>query len=56
MDAKIVRTEEEINKLLQWARELDSGHQSHYRGMTYEQGIIAMYEWLIGDSDDSPSE
>jgi len=47
----IVREQKEIEKQLQEAED-----QSRYFGMSYEQGIIAMYEWLVGDTDNLPIE
>lgn len=52
---QIVRTKEEIDKVLAWVHEvLHEG--SHYPGMTYEQGIDAFWLWLVGDTEDDPSE
>lgn len=49
----IVRTEDEINQILNWACEgKDDG--SHYPGMSYEDGLVAMYDWLIGQIDERP--
>ncbi len=50
----IVRTESEINKQLDLAYKTQLN--SVYHNMTYEQGMIAMYEWLIGDTDDLPMD
>lgn len=44
----IVRSNEEIEKVY------NKSYETNYRGMTYEQGIRNMYEWLIGDTDDPP--
>lgn len=46
----IVRTNEEINKVY------DRSYETNYHGMTYEQGVRAMYEWLVGGRDDAPVE
>ena len=52
---RIVRTQEEINEVMQWAEDaLDQG--THYAGMSYEEGITAMYNWLMGDNDDRPDD
>ncbi len=50
----IVRTEAEIDQVMNFVAEgEDKG--SHYPGMSYEQGIRDMYEWLVGESDCAPS-
>ena len=50
----IIRTEEEIDEVLNFVAEgEDCG--THYPAASYEQGIRAMYEWLIGDTDCPPS-
>ena len=52
---KIVRSDEEINRVLNWAGEgLDQG--AHFPGMSYENGILNMLDWLNGDSDEAPDE
>lgn len=51
----IVRTEQEIARVENWAfAGLDEG--TRYVGMTYEQGLIDMLEWLRGDTDHAPDE
>lgn len=53
MKPEIVRSETEINRVLDWAQEgEDQG--TRYAGMSYEQGIKAMYAWLVGDEDAAP--
>lgn len=55
MENKIVRTEEEINKVLDKAIEgINEG--SEYPGMSYEEGIQVMYDWLVGNIDENPFE
>ncbi len=50
-----VRSEQEIEAVYDAA--MDSGSTgSKWPGMTYEQGIIAMLDWLTGRSDDKPME
>jgi hypothetical protein len=49
----IARTEEEVNDVLNWAAEGEE-EGTKYRGMSYEQGIRAGIEWLLGDTDDRP--
>ena len=50
---KIVRTQEEIEQVLNWIAEaFDAG--THYPAMSYEDGIDDMFRWLVGDSEDMP--
>lgn len=50
MGETVKQTEEEINEVLNWAAEAqDDG--SKFPGMTYEDGVKAMYDWLTGDGD-----
>jgi hypothetical protein len=52
---EIVRTEEEFNRVWNWA---DDGHNmgTRYPGMSYEQGIIDVMNWLCGDDNHAPDE
>lgn len=50
----VVRTKEEIERVLEECDRLNKSGESRMYGMTYEQGVSAMYEWLIGDTDISP--
>ena len=50
--AEIVRTQEEIDDVLNESFQALETGRSRYPGMTYEQGIEDMYHWLVGDSDD----
>lgn len=51
---EIVRTEKEINQLLNQCVEAEETGISKFPGMTYEQGIKEAIEWLCGDSDCYP--
>jgi len=51
---KAVPTSEEIDELLDRCYEQEKKGGSRYPGMTYEQGIIAMFRWLVGDDEESP--
>jgi hypothetical protein len=52
---QIIRTEEEIDRLESWAAEgQDNG--THYSGMSYEDGIRATLDWLLGQRDESPAD
>jgi len=51
---RIVRTEEEIDSLLNaCSKRIDRGG-SAYPGMTFEQGINDAIMWLTGQNDDHP--
>ena len=52
MYQEVVRSDDEIDDLLDKC--YDGG--THYRGMTYEDGIRAAIEWLTGLTDDNPIE
>lgn len=50
-----VRTSEEIEDqqdLCQAGRE----GGSKYPGMSYEEGVLAAFDWLLGDTDEKPME
>lgn len=49
---EIVRTDDEIKRVLNWARE-GQERGSHYRGMKYEDGLLDMLDWLT-DRDADP--
>lgn len=52
---EIVRTQREINEQLDLAHKY-SEEGSKYFGLSYEEGLIAMYDWLVGNTDDLPME
>jgi len=53
MNDKIVRTQKEINDVLDTASELiEEG--GRFPGMSYEEGIKEMYDWLVGNTEDNP--
>jgi len=55
MAYKIVVPIQEIEEVLNWASEaVDTG--SKYPGMTYEEGVEAMFRWLVGDCEEKPNE
>jgi hypothetical protein len=51
---EIVRTEGEIERLEAWAVEGQS-NGTHYKGMTYEDGIMETLYWIFGRRDSSPA-
>lgn len=52
----IVRSDEEIQAVVEWIDELRDRGGSHYRAMTYEQGMSAMLDWLTDNDADDPRE
>jgi len=52
---KIVRSTSEIEAVYGEAMNAES-EGSKFSGMTYEQGIIAMLDWLTGRTDSNPME
>jgi len=52
---KIKRTRKEIDDVLNKAFETEDN--SKFWGMSYEEGLIAMYDWLIEDDpEDAPMD
>lgn len=41
----------ELNALYNWACNEDDGGSTRYSGMTYEDGIKAVVDWLQGNGD-----
>lgn len=54
MELEIVRTEEEVEKLMDDCIENRTNGKHRYAGMTYEEGIRAGIEWLTGETEDYP--
>ena len=50
----IVRSERELWDSLNHCAEAEETGASNYPGMSYEQGIKAAIEWIIGDVKDHP--
>jgi hypothetical protein len=53
--AGIVRTQKEIDRVLNWVAEGEE-KGSHFSGMSYESGIRAGIEWLLGETDERPDQ
>lgn len=54
---QIVRSDGEIDgQLGNLDEDATAGGTSRWPGMTYEQGVLAMFEWLTGASNDPPAE
>ena len=47
-----IRTEEELEEVYELAQEQIREGASNFHGMTYEDGIVAMIDWLKGDLED----
>lgn len=52
----IIRSDHEIDEVLNAASEQIDAGTTKFAGMTYEEGLREMHDWLIGDSVDSPME
>lgn len=52
---QITKTEKQIEQQLQKAEDA-SINGTKYSGMTYEEGMLALYNWLTGETDDLPLE
>ena len=44
-------TEERVNKVVDWCWK-----GPHYPGMSYEDGVRAAIDWLVGQIDEAPDE
>ncbi len=52
---EIVRDSSDIEEIIQLAEDsLEKG--SEFAGMSYEEGILALYNWLVGHQDEPPLE
>jgi hypothetical protein len=51
---EIERTEDEIFAVLDKAMESQEKDRDRYSGMTYQEGIIAALDWVLGRLGDSP--
>lgn len=54
IDMNIVRTDQEIYEVLDECLNSENTSISIYPGMSYEQGVKAAIEWIIGDTEDHP--
>lgn len=50
----IMRTDEEINDLLNRCMEAEGNAKSKYPSMTYEQGVLYTIRWLFDASESHP--
>ena len=53
---KVVRSEREIDDVLNWAADaVDTGRRS-YPVMSYEEGVEGGIRWLLGETDNNPMD
>ena len=55
-DYEIKRTDQEINDVLNDCMEQDTKGGSRWPGMTYEAGVEAALRWIIGETEDHPTQ
>lgn len=53
---RVMRSDKEIDDLLNTANAWEEKGGSATRGMTYEQGVKAGIAWVLGDSEAVPIE
>lgn len=53
---KITRTQEDINDVLNWVSDADNEVATHFSVATYEQGVKAAIEWLLGYTNENPMD
>lgn len=54
MSYQIVRTDDEMDELLNECSECEEMGNSHFPGMSYGNGVIAAIEWLNGNNYSYP--
>ena len=52
----VKRDDEDIAHLEAWAMKTFETGESHYPGMTYEDGVREALDWLFGIAEDSPAD
>jgi len=53
--AQVKPSDAEIDRVLNWVAEADEDG-SHYPGATYEEGVRATIEWMMGRIQSAPDE
>lgn len=53
-EPKLERTAKEIDELLNNARHSADEGVTRFSGQSYEEGILAAIDWLVGDTDEHP--
>ena len=48
------RSQEEIDRVLNWSYQNTDAGESQFPGMSYEEGVAAATEWLIGETETAP--
>lgn len=48
------RTQEEVER--QWGEAAETRSNPRWRGMSYEDGVMATLDWLTGDREEPPME
>jgi len=51
---KVIRTQEEIDEVYEKA--MRTQNDSIYKGLSYEDGLLAMLDWLTTPGNDNPME
>ncbi len=54
MSYEIVKSDEEINDLIQRCMDAESAGTTKYFGLTYEQGVKSALDWVTGNDDIHP--
>ena len=54
MEDQIVRTEQEIEEILECALAQTQYNTTSYPDLSYEQGLLNMFAWLTGDDPKPP--
>ena len=52
----VVRTDDAVSRVMNWAEESVNMGSSHYPDLPYEQGVFDVLMWLYGSSDIAPDE
>ena len=50
----VVQSDEDIDEVMNAASQAEEEGTSSYRGKTYEEGVLAMGQWMSGLSADPP--
>lgn len=56
MSDEIVRDQSEIDEVVNKCHDIINNNGTEYHGMSYEEGLKDMYEWLTGQTNDNPLE
>jgi hypothetical protein len=52
----MVRTDDEINGVIDAANDAINEHGSKFPGMSFEDGVKHALEWVTGETDENPME